>query len=155
MEIIAIVAMAKNGVIGKGGKIPWHLSEDLKRFKEITTGNVVIMGRKTYESIGKPLSYRANIVISRNYTTAQAHVFSSIEEAIEQASTWSKKIFIIGGAEIYKLAMPYCSKILLTEINAEIDGDTFFPKLEGWKEIDRETHQGKDFQYSYVTLTKT
>lgn len=130
MEIAAIVAVSQNGVIGVDNKLPWHLPADLKHFKQLTTNHTVIMGRKTYESIGKPLPNRKNIVISRQkeYKATGCEMVSSIQEALELAKTLqTEKAFIIGGAEIYQLALPFCTHLYLTQVHTEImNGDAFF-----------------------------
>jgi len=128
--ISIIVAHSKNQVIGKDGQLPWKISDDLKRFKELTTGHSIIMGRKTFESIGRPLPNRTNIVITRQADYNQPGVISatSIEEAIHKAGDDSE-VFIIGGGEIYTQAIEYADKAYVTYINQDIDGDTFFPEL--------------------------
>jgi len=132
-----IVAMAENGTIGREGAMPWHLSTDLKRFRAFTLKKPVIMGRKTYLSIGRPLPGRANIVISRNadFIISGARVCPSFEAALECARVCAARdgideIFVIGGAEIFKLALPLADKIYLTEILAAIEGDTFLPPFD-------------------------
>jgi dihydrofolate reductase len=145
-----IVAKSENNVIGKDGNIPWYIPEDLKRFKKITTNNVVIMGRKTYESLPKeyrPLPNRLNIIISRNknYKAENCLVFNNLEKAIRKAGT-NKEIFIIGGSEIYNEGLKYTNKIYLTEVLGDFDGDTHFPTLgTGWKEVKREEKGGYRF----------
>ncbi len=130
--ITVIAARSRNRVIGKDGQIPWHIPADLKRFKELTTGNVVIMGRKTYESIGKPLPNRVNIVVSSSLATAPEDVWtvSNFEKALEVASDWNKPIFIIGGQQIYQAAFDagVVDAIELTLVNTHIEnGDAVFP----------------------------
>lgn len=147
--ISIIAAVSSNGVIGKEGKLPWYIPEDLKHFKKLTSGNVVIMGRKTYESIGKPLPNRVNIVITRdkNKIINGCITVNSIEEAIRKAGN-DKQIFIIGGGEIYKKSLNFANKIYLTKVHQNIEGDTYFPTLnENWKEIRREDKKG----YSFIT----
>lgn len=145
-----IVAKSENNVIGKDGKIPWYIPEDLKRFKKLTTNNVVIMGRKTYESLPeeyKPLPNRLNIIISRliNYSPKNCIVSNSLEAAIKKAGT-NKEIFIIGGSEIYEESLKYVSKIYMTEVLGDFDGDTYFPKLgHGWVEVKKEEKEGYRF----------
>ncbi len=127
-----IVAMDKNRVIGKDGKIPWHLPNDLKHFRELTMGHVIIMGRKTFESIGKPLPGRVNVVLTRqkNYAPQGVVVHHSLEDALSVFAD-SPKVFIIGGAEIYREALPLMDKLYVTEINAVIwQGDTYFPEID-------------------------
>jgi dihydrofolate reductase len=145
--ISIIAAVSKNGVIGVDNKLPWYIPQDLKRFKELTTNNVVIMGRKTYESIGKPLPNRLNIVVSRNKDLEidGCLVVDSISKAIKKAGH-NKKIFIIGGGEIYRKSIKFAEKIYLTRIDTVHEGDTTFPELsEFWVEIDREDHEGFSF----------
>ena len=125
----AIVAMAENRVIGNGGAIPWHLPEDFKFFKATTLGHAVVMGRKTHESIGKPLPGRENIVLSRTLPESSGiRVVHSLEELLKLDHT--ENFFVIGGAEIYKLLLPYCNELFVTLIPRSIKGDTFFPRFE-------------------------
>jgi len=130
MTISIIVAVAENQVIGFDNHLLWHISEDLKRFKCLTLGHHVIMGRKTYESVGKPLPGRINIVVSRqeNLTVEGCLVAKSLEEALELAKQDSE-LFIIGGGDIYKQALPIADKIYFTRVHAGFPGDTFFPEL--------------------------
>ena len=158
-KISIIVAMSKNRVIGVKNSLPWHISEDLKRFKRLTTGYPIIMGRKTFESIGKPLPERRNIVISRNQNLKlqDVEVVKSIEDALKICSS-ENLIYIIGGEQIYNLAMPYANNIHLTEVNKEVEGDAFFPEFDKkeWKEIAREN--SKDFidtSYSFVEYRRS
>lgn len=158
-KISIIVAMSKNRVIGVKNSLPWHISEDLKRFKRLTTGYPIIMGRKTFESIGKPLPERRNIVISRNQNlkVQDIEVVKSIEDALKICSS-ENLIYIIGGEQIYNLAMPYANNIHLTEVNKEVEGDAFFPEFDKkeWKEIAREN--SKDFidtSYSFVEYRRS
>lgn len=147
--ISIIVAVSENGVIGVDNKLPWHISEDLRRFKTLTLGNTVIMGRKTYESIGKPLSDRVNIVVSRDkgLTIPGCIVVDSIENAIRKSDK-NKDTFIIGGGEIYKNSLNFVDKVYMTRINQEVGGDTMFPKLnENWVETEKEEKDG----YSFIT----
>ena len=158
-KVSIIVAMSKNRVIGVKNSLPWHISEDLKRFKRLTTGYPIIMGRKTFESIGKPLPERRNIVISRNQNLKlqDVEVVKSIEDALKICSS-ENLIYIIGGEQIYNLAMPYANNIHLTEVNKEVEGDAFFPEFDKneWKEIAREN--SKDFidtSYSFVEYRRS
>ena len=158
-KISIIVAMSKNRVIGVKNSLPWHISEDLKRFKRLTTGYPIIMGRKTFESIGKPLPERRNIVVSRNQNlkVQDVEVVKSIEDALKICSS-ENLIYIIGGEQIYNLAMPYANNIHLTEVNKEVEGDAFFPEFDKkeWKEIAREN--SKDFidtSYSFVEYRRS
>lgn len=156
MEISIIVATSKNNVIGKEGGIPWHLSSDLKRFKALTTGHPIVMGRRTFESIGRPLPGRRNIVISNSVNAIEGcDVIKSVDDLLNDKSL-DGMIFIIGGGEIYKQFLPYAKKVYLTEVETEIaDGDTFFPELNPmeWIEVGRESHEAdekNDFNYSFV-----
>lgn len=128
--ISLIVAMAENRTIGRDNKMPWKLPADLKRFKELTTGHAVIMGRKTFDSIGKPLANRQNIVISRNpdFKAKGAEVAVSLPKALEAAK--GDEVFVIGGEQIYNEALPLADRIYLTLIHEEIDGDAFFPEFD-------------------------
>ena len=132
-EIIIIVAFSKNGrIIGNNGRIPWTLPEDLQHFKELTTGNAIIMGRKTFESIGRVLPERMNIVVTRNkdFCVEDAYIAKSLEKAIEIAKNAGyKKIFICGGQQIYQQMMDYADYIYATEVCGEYEGDAFFPKI--------------------------
>lgn len=132
-----IVAVAENGAIGKNNQLLWHLPDDLKRFKRLTTGQVVVMGRKTYESIGKPLPNRVNVVISRNpdFRAEGCQVVSSLDEArnFVQTQYLTTGLFVIGGAEIYRQALPLATRIELTEVHAAPEGDAFW-------EFDREVN---------------
>jgi len=130
MLLSVIVAIAENGVIGGGNQLLWHIPEDLKRFKSVTTGHTVIMGRKTFESIGKPLPGRVNIVISRNpnFHPDGVLVASSLAAALELAKNDSEA-FIIGGGEIYRQALPLASKLYVTRVHKSYEGDTTFPLI--------------------------
>jgi dihydrofolate reductase len=127
--ISLIAAVSENGVIGRDQKLPWHLPEDFKRFKEITYGAPVIMGRKTYESIGRLLPGRKNIIITRSHERIipGAYLASSLEGAIELAGE-AAEIFILGGGEIYRLALPIADRLYITEVDVKIDGETTFPE---------------------------
>lgn len=124
--------MSRNRVIGAGNKIPWHLPEDFKWFKKLTTGNVIVMGRKTFESIGKPLPNRLTVVISRSAQVIDGvQVISELSRFEPDAPAFEgREIFICGGAEIYRQTLPFCSDLYLTEVKCEVQGDTFFPPFE-------------------------
>lgn len=162
MTISIIVAVAQNGAIGKENKLLWHISEDLKYFKRVTSGNPVVMGRKTWESIGKPLPGRRNIVISRSLDSIPgAEVFKSLEIALEDVKkSGADEVFIIGGGEIYREALPFAHKLYLTKVHVNIeDADTFFPALDFglWHELSRESFErGEKFEYpfEFVVLEK-
>jgi dihydrofolate reductase len=125
-----IVAVARNGVIGNAGALPWHVSEDLKHFKQTTQGHVIIMGRKTHDSIGRPLPKRRNIVVTRQSDARfpGCETASSLTEAITLARTTDECPFIIGGASLYEEALPLATELHLTTIDEEVDGDTYFPE---------------------------
>lgn len=159
--VTAIVAMARHGAIGRGGTLPWRLSEDMAHFKTFTMGHPVIMGRKTWESIPKrPLPGRRNIVISRSplYKAEGAEVFPSVEAAIAACAPAEIPV-IMGGAQIYAAAFPFCSKIVVTEIDTEVpDADTFFPEIDPaeWnRKEDSELLTSKTgLNYRFVIYTK-
>jgi dihydrofolate reductase len=138
-----IVAMARNRVIGRDGKLPWHLPADLKRFRALTMGHHILMGRKTWESIGRPLPGRTSIVITRTpgYAAAGATVVHSLSEALESARGDSE-IFVVGGAEVYRDALPLADRIYLTELQADFEGDVAFPEIaaDQWSFLEREHH---------------
>jgi dihydrofolate reductase len=160
MNISLIVAMAKNRVIGKNQQMPWYLSADLKKFKQITLGHPILMGRKTHESIGKVLPERKNIIISHNphYQATGCDVFNHIEEALKSLSH-HEEIFVIGGAGLYQSMLPYASTLYLTEIHAEFSGDTYFPHISAneWQESARDDINNDsqvNFTYSFITLKR-
>ncbi|MDZ4846658.1 MAG: dihydrofolate reductase [Chitinophagales bacterium] len=126
-----LVAASENNVIGKGNAIPWRMPVDMRYFKKLTTDNVVIMGRKTYESIGKPLANRANVIVTRkeDMRVAGAFVAHSLRDALEKGKASGRNVFVIGGEEIYKQALPSVDRVYLTRIHAHIDGDAYFPAL--------------------------
>ena len=125
----AIVAMSQNRVIGNNGTIPWHLPEDFKFFKTTTIGHAIVMGRKTYESIGKPLPGRENIILSRTMSeTPGVIIVRSPEDLLALEN--SLNFFVIGGAEIYRLLLPHCTELFVTKVPVTIEGDTFFPEFE-------------------------
>lgn len=157
-----LVAFDENRVIGKNNELIWHLPADLKRFKALTTGHVIIMGRKTYDSIGKPLPNRTTIVISRNPDLQIEGVICtcSMEEAILKAKSLSREeIFIVGGAEIYKLSLAVADQILVTQLHDIFEGDTFFPEIvaDQWEVTERErgvTDEKNPYQYSFLTYSR-
>jgi dihydrofolate reductase len=142
-RISLIVAVARNGVIGKDGKLPWHLPEDLKRFKALTMGHHIIMGRRTWESIGRPLPGRTSVVVSRqrDYSAPGATLVHSFAEAVA-ACAGDDEAFVIGGEEIYRTALPAADRIYLTQLDAEYAGATRFPALTPgeWREVSCERH---------------
>ena len=157
---VAIVAMADNGVIGRGGTLPWRLPDDLRRFRLLTTGQVVVMGRRTFESIGRPLPGRRNLVLSRDpgWRAPGCESFAGIEAALAAADS-DRIPFVIGGAEVFSAAWKYVARLELTEVHAEIAGDT---RLSGfargeWQEVFRERHDvdaRHAFAFSFVTLRR-
>jgi dihydrofolate reductase len=159
-RITLIAAVARNGVIGRNGAIPWRIPGDLPRFKRITMGHPVIMGRRTWESLGRPLPGRRNIVISRTpgFTPAGAEVFESLEGALAACAD-SPEVFVIGGTEAYREALAVADRLLLTEIDADIEGDAYFPPFDrsAWRETAREAHaagDGSPYAYAYVTYER-
>ncbi len=154
-----IVAYTRNRVIGNKGQIPWRIKGEQRRFRELTTGNVVIMGRKSYEEIGRPLPNRFNIIVSRTekYEDENLITVPSLTEAIEYAKENfpDKDIFLSGGAGIYNEGLPLAEKLFITEIDATILGDTYFPEFdESLYEKTIDEHVDGDIPYTYVTYTK-
>lgn len=153
--IALIVAYAKNKVIGNNGCIPWKIKGEQKRFRELTTGNVVVMGRKSYEEIGKPLPNRTTIVVSRtkNFDAENCMTAKSLAEAIEMAG--DRKVYISGGAGLYKEALPLVEKMYITEIDCEIEGDTYFPEFDE-NQFDKQIDERfeSEIPYTYVTYTR-
>ncbi len=163
MEIILIVAKAKNNVIGKDNQLIWKLSADLKRFKNLTSGHYILMGRKTYESLGKPLPNRTHLIISRNpnFAAPEGHyVFSSVEDAFIYCNKIEvDKLFVIGGGQLYAETINLCDRLEVTEVEASPEGDTFFPEIDPriWEEKGKESHaadEKNEFPYSFVTYEK-
>lgn len=161
MRISAIVAVADNGVIGLEGRLPWHLPADLQYFKRLTMGHHMLMGRKTFESIGKPLPGRTSLIISRttNLELPGAAVFTSISDAIrESQKNGEDELFVIGGAEIFAAAMPYLHRLYLTQVHAAPVGDVYMPPLgDDWVEIQRESHRADEkntYPFTFVTLVR-
>lgn len=155
--IALVVAMAGNNAIGKDNQLLWHISEDLQFFKKLTLGGTVIMGRKTYESIGRPLPKRRNIVITRTegYLAAGAEIVHSLEEALSIAES-DEKVFIIGGGEIYRQAISFADMLYITKVDRTYDADTFFPdiKYSQWKEVDRvDFERGATYEYPFSFFT--
>ena len=155
MLISAIVAVSENNVIGRDGHLPWHLSQDLKRFKAITTGHAIILGRKNYEDIGRPLPNRTNYVLTRNkdFQAPGCVVCSSLEEAIEAArAAGETECFIIGGAAVYREAMPLVEKLYLTRVLSHVDGDVYFPEWEGLFQKESEDAFPADEKNDFATI---
>ena len=157
-----IVAKAKNNIIGKENKLIWHLPEDLKHFKELTTGHTMIIGRKTFESLGRVLPNRKHVVFSQNpdfkvddENVEIVHSMLQIQEYIEN----EEENFVIGGAMIYNLLMPYVTKMYVTQINKDFEGDTFFPRIDEnvWKEVSREKglkNEENNLDYEFITYER-
>lgn len=164
-RVCLIAAVARNKVIGRNNQIPWRLPEDLKHFRKLTMGHAVIMGRKTFESIvafsGKSLPGRDNIVItrSRDWSGTGCQIAHSLEEALARVSD-QRDAFVIGGAEIYSLALPKASRLYMTEIGCDFAGDAFFPEFDRsrWKEVSRERHTSDtpdSFDYAFVEYVRS
>lgn len=152
-EIIVIAAVARNGVIGRDNALPWRLKADLKHFKAHTSGHPIVMGRKTWESLGRPLPNRRNLVVTRNadYTAAGADVFVSPQAALA-AVDGAERVFIIGGAELYRQFIERADRLLITEVWADIGGDAHFPDIDPqrFEETRRESHEADaDNEYSF------
>jgi dihydrofolate reductase len=159
MIVSSIVAIAENNAIGKNNQLLWHLPADLKHFKQVTSGRSIIMGRKTYDSVGKPLPNRRNIVVTRQDIKIEGcEVVKSVDEGLALCAR-EDEVFIGGGAEIYKLAMDKTDRIYLTIVHQVFDADTFFPEIDYnmWKETAREDHQSDEknkLPYSFITLER-
>jgi dihydrofolate reductase len=166
VKLSLIAALAENGVIGRDNKLPWHLPNDLKYFRAVTIGKPVIMGRRTWESLGRPLPGRTNIVITRQpaYEATGARVVATLDEAIRLAESVAlidgqDECVVIGGAEIYALALPRCDRLYLTEVHATVDGDAYFPVFDRarWRERARERFAAEGpnpFDYSFVVYER-
>jgi dihydrofolate reductase len=159
-SVVVIAAVAANGVIGAGNRLPWHLPEDLRRFRALTTGHAVIMGRRTWESMPGALPGRQNIVVTRQrgYRAPGAEIAGSLDEALALVRL-PEPAFCIGGGELYRAALPRATALYLTEIARAYDGDAAFPPLSRgeWRETDRETHAAASpaqFAYAYVTYRR-
>ncbi|GAB3648044.1 dihydrofolate reductase [Echinicola sediminis] len=164
LTVSIIVAKAKNNVIGKDNQLIWRLSADLKHFKQYTTGHYIIMGRKTYESMGKPLPNRTSVVITRNpeYKIPEGHhTVGGLKEALELAAkNGQDKVYVIGGGEIYRQAIPLTDELIVTEVDCQPEGDTFFPPINSseWEKISEEAHTKDDkneFDYSFITYKRS
>jgi len=168
MRLAMIAAQSQNRVIGNNNKLPWYLPEDLKYFKRVTLGKPIIMGRKTFESIGRPLPGRTNIIITRNadwtHEGAGVQVVHSLQQAIELAENLAlingfEESLVIGGAEIYALALPRADRLYLTQVHAEVQGDAHFPPLDStqWLEVAREDFSAVEpnpYDYSFIVLDR-
>ena len=142
MRVTVIVAVAQNGVIGKDGDLPWRLPDDLAYFKRLTSGHPIVMGRKTWESLGRPLPNRRNIVLSRQpgYEAEGAEVVTDFEAALDGLT--EDEVFVIGGAGLYAAALPLADRVCWTEVHADVEGDTVFPEWDrrAWEEVSRTAH---------------
>lgn len=166
MKLAMMWAMSRNRTIGRKNGLPWHLPEDLKYFKRVTMGKPIIMGRKTWESIGRPLPGRCNIVITRDraYRAEGIKVVGSLEEAISLAESvalidGAEEAVVIGGAQIYALALPLAQRLYMTQVHAEVEGDAFFPQfdLTLWDELGRDDFCASGpnpYDYSFVVLDR-
>ena len=155
--ISMIVARSRNHVIGKDNKMPWKISADLQFFKKVTMGYPIIMGRKTWESIGRPLPGRRNVVVSRNtnYSAIGAELVGSLDQALELLKEF-KRVFVIGGQQLFTQAFPQADELFITEIEIQVDGDTYFeiPDPNDWQEAERILESEGDIQFAYVTLRR-
>lgn len=158
--ISMIVAADENNVIGKDNDLIWHLPDDLRFFKEKTTGHAIIMGRKTYESVGRPLPNRTNIIITRDpeFEVEGCVVVSSLDKALEKAYAVDKNPFIVGGEQIYRLALPFAECIYLTRVHHQFEGDRHFPELDAcWQEVESIPHPADEkhaFSFTITTYNK-
>jgi len=155
VAITIVAAVARNGVIGRGGELPWRLPEDLARYKRLTMGHTMVMGRKTFESIGRVLPGRTTVVVTRQPDWSGPEgvlVAGSVEEGLAMAAARGEHVFVVGGAEVYRSALEVADVMELTEIDAEPVGDAYFPPVDWsqWREVEREDHAG----YSFVTYTR-
>ena len=155
-----VVAMASNGVIGRGNELPWRLPADLRRFRSLTLGKPVLMGRRTFESIGRPLAERVNLVLTRDarWTTDGVLVVHTLPEALERARD-CPELVAIGGAEVYRLVLPLARRIYLTRVQADLPGDTFFPPLDPaeWRDVERSAQPADErhaWPLTFVTLER-
>ena len=166
MKLSLIVAVSENGVIGRNGDLPWHLSADLRRFKRLTMGHILLMGRKTWESIGRPLPGRTSIVISRqtDYQTGfeEVPVAANLDEALADARkvrSTDAEVYVIGGARVYEMTFPRVDQLLLTRVHAEVDGDVSFPAVnwDDWRLVEEEQQPAdaqNDFAHTYQVFER-
>ncbi len=154
--VVLVLARARNGVIGNDGGLPWHVPEDLKHFRRVTTGHAIIMGRKTYDSIGRPLKDRRNLVVSRTHglTLEGCEVCSSFDEALALARTTDVAPRVIGGAQIYAAALPHARRVLLTEIDRDVEGDCTMPAFDAAEWFETERRPGETLGVAFVTLER-
>ena len=160
MQLSIIVAMDINRVIGRGGVLPWHISSDLKNFKKITMGKPILMGRKTHDSIGKPLPGRENIILTNNkkYSAEGCTVKNTLDEVYSYCEE-QLELVVMGGAILYSQTLDKADKLYITEVNASVNGDTFFPEYKSsqWREISRESFnadENNEFDYSFTVLER-
>ena len=148
MGVSIVAAVARNGVIGAGGELPWHLPDELRLFKATTMGHVLVMGRRTYESVGRPLPGRTTVVVTRSPDWSpgadEVLVVHGIDEALGRARAIDDEVFVVGGGELYEAALPHADRLLLTFVDQDPEGDTTFPDVDwdAWTEIDREPGDG-------------
>jgi dihydrofolate reductase len=162
VKVIIVAAVARDGVIGRDGELPWRLPEDMSHFRAVTTGYPVVMGRRTWESLPerfRPLPGRRNVVVTRNpgWSAAGAERAGSLEEALELLAD-EERVSVIGGGELFSVALPFTDELLLTEIDADIEGDTFFPEWDrgAFQEVSREEHVAEDgTPFAFVTYERT
>ncbi len=166
VQLAVIVAAAENGVIGRNNALPWHLPEDLRYFKRVTMGKPIVMGRKTFESIGRALPGRTNIVISRqrDFSADGVRAVASLEEALALAEDIAvidgvDELMVIGGAEVYRAALPRAQRLYLTQVHAEMEGDARLPEVEWaqWREVSRESwpaSESNPYPYSFVVFER-
>ena len=160
MRIALVAAVATNGVIGRGGALPWHLPDDLQHFKAITIGKPILMGRRTFASIGRALPGRRNLVLSHaeRAPVSGVEVVRSLDHAVELCQG-AAELCVIGGAEIYRLALPHADRLYLTRVHADAEGDVFFPELDlsAWREVERGEHAPDarhEYAMSFITLDR-
>ncbi len=157
-KISIFAALSENGVIGVGNGLPWHIPDDFKRMREVTMGHTIIMGRKTYESIGRTLPRRTNIIISRDpeYRVGGGIVYSSLEEALKEAEKHEQEeVFIFGGGQVFAQAMPLAEKLYLTVVHKTIEGDTYFPDYTAYtKKVFEQSGTSNGFDYTFLELEK-
>jgi dihydrofolate reductase len=168
VKISIIAAIATNGVIGRNGRLPWRLATDLQRFKRLTMGHTIIMGRKTWESIGRPLPGRTTVVVTRQSDYRASHegvrIAASLDDALRIAeAAGDDETFIVGGAEIYRAALPRADRLYFTEVAADVDGDAYFPlnfdtfDWDAWNIVETEAHEAdtqNDYAFVFVTLQR-
>jgi dihydrofolate reductase len=158
-RIAIIAALARNRVIGRGNRLPWHLPDDLRHFKRLTLGRPIIMGRRTWESLPGLLPHRTHVVVTRDpdYRAQGAVVVRSLEEAV--AAAGGEEALVVGGAQLYALALPRASRLYLTLVDAQVEGDAFFPEIDpaAWREVAREPHAADErhaYPFAFVTLER-